>query len=244
MKTSFLGLDCTGETYSVGLWSPKGPCLEVSGFTARRALRDAPAAIESVLDMAGISSTALAGVGVTQGPGSFTGVRLGVTVAKTVALVAGCPVVGWDTLELLAYQSLGECGVGRVAVALDARRGELYAGVFSREQAGGGPLQVLLPTGVYEPHEFSLQLSRLGPFQLAIGAGFSAYPDILAADWTGPRLQGMGESAPRGGLIAYLSSRPDLGGHRVQPEDLWPVYCRRADIQVSQPPPSVDRSVS
>ncbi len=234
MKTFFLGLDCTGETYSVGLWSPKGPCLEASGFTARRALRDAPAAIESVLGQAGISATDLVGIGLTEGPGSFTGVRLGVAIVKTLALVAECPVIAWDTLELLAHQSLGTFGAGRVAVALDARRGELYGAVFSREKAGEAPLTALLPTGVYDPTEFSNQLKSLGPFQAAIGGGFAAYPQILGADWLGPRLQGTSESAPRGRLIAYLSSHPSFGGRRVSGEDLWPVYCRRADIQVSQ----------
>jgi tRNA threonylcarbamoyladenosine biosynthesis protein TsaB len=93
-----LGLDCSGETYSAGLWGSAGTRLEVSGSQPRRALRELPEAVAYLLRTAGAQASDLSAVGVTSGPGSFTGVRLGITVARTAALLAGCPACGWDTL--------------------------------------------------------------------------------------------------------------------------------------------------
>ncbi len=226
--TFALGLDCSGETYSVGISGGRGISLEAGGFQPRRALREIPGAISYLLKTAELSHSDLTVVGVTQGPGSFTGVRLGATVAKTVALIAGCPICPWDTLELLARQSLPQPSFGTAAVALDARRGELYCGVFRfRKDA----FDVVLPTGVRTPQEFQGELSNLETCQAAIGSGFAAYPDLLAVDWRGARYQTRENSAPSGRLIAELSLQ-----HQAQwiaSAELLPVYHRQADIQVS-----------
>ncbi len=226
--TLALGLDCSGETYSVGLSGGRGVSLEASGFQPRRALREIPGAIAYLLKVAGLTHRDLSVVGVTQGPGSFTGVRLGATVAKTVALVAGCPICPWDTLELLARQSLPAPSVGTAAVALDARRGELYCGIFRFEEER---FSALLPTGVRTPQEFQDELSKLEACEAAIGSGFAAYAELLPGDWKGSRHQTRDNSAPSGRLIAELSLQHQPNW--IASADLLPVYHRQADIQVS-----------
>ncbi len=225
-----LGLDCSGETYSLGLYGERGVSLEVSGFQPRRALREIPGALSYLLKTAGAAHSDLLVVGLTQGPGSFTGVRLGVTVAKTVVLVAGCPLCPWDTLELLARQSLPEPSVGTVAVALDARRGELYCGIF---EATGQEWRTLLPTGVRPPAEFGAELVRTESVQVVVGAGFAAYPDLWTSGWGGPRYLSREQSAPSGLAIAKLSFEHQSSW--ISSEALLPVYHRQADIQVSNP---------
>lgn len=226
--TLVLGLDCSGETYSVGLWSSSGLSLEASGQQPRRALRELPQAISYLLATAGVKADQLSALGVTQGPGSFTGVRLGVTVAKTVALVARCPVRGWDTLELLARQHLPRGSTGTVAVALDARRSELYCALF--EQKAEGEWHTLLPTSVRSPVDFQTELARRDAVHVAVGTGFQAYPTLLEPSWTGPRWQSRRDSAPSGLVVAELTgSDPSGWGDAAA---LVPVYHRRADIQV------------
>lgn len=225
-----LGLDCSGETYSLGLYGEHGVSLEASGFQPRRALREIPEALSYLLKTAGATHADLAVVGLTQGPGSFTGVRLGVTVAKTAALVAGCPLCPWDTLELLARQSLSEPSIGTVAVALDARRGELYCGIF---ESMGEEWRTLLPTGVRPPAEFGTELARTESIQVVVGAGFAAYRDLWPSGWKGPRYLSREQSAPSGLAIAKLSfEHPALW---IASQVLLPVYHRQADIQVSNP---------
>lgn len=221
-----LGLDCSGETYSAGLWGEAGQRLEVSGYQPRRALCELPAAIAYLLETAGARATDLSAVGVTSGPGSFTGVRLGVTVAKTAAMVANCPVTGWDTLELLARQHLPEGSLGIVAVALDARRGELYCAIFQRTEAA---LEASLATDVRKPEEFARELLALGSPDAAVGSGFEAYP-LLGPDWRGARLVTRQDSAPSGLTVARLTAASP--SRHTSAADLVPVYHRRADIQV------------
>lgn len=225
-----LGLDCSGETYSAGLWSRSGVSLEMGGYQPRKALRELPEALSCLLKTAGITVSDLSAVGVTAGPGSFTGVRLGVTIAKTVAFVAGCPVCAWDTLELLAHQHLPTGCSGTVAVALDARRSELYCGVFRRETE----LETLLPTEVRTPKEFAQALTGCEPVGLAVGSGFEAYPELLPCQWQGLRRTGRRESAPSGLDVAKLTAaHPELW---CPADKLEPVYHRKADIQVSSGP--------
>lgn len=230
MTTIALGIDCTAESYSVGLWSSAGTSLELSGHQPRRALRELPGAASTLLAMAGLGAGDLSVVGVTEGPGSFTGVRLGVTVAKTIAFVANCPVCGWDTLELLARQQLPEGSLGRAAVALDARRGELYCAVFQRTEA----FETRVATAVATPAEFAAVLEDGRELSVAVGSGFEAYPDLLPPQWCGAKLVSRQLSAPSGLEVARLSA---LAQQRWQPAaTLEPVYHRRADIQVSSGP--------
>lgn len=96
----------------------------------------APAAAE-VLAEAGRRATDVALVAVTAGPGSFTGLRVGVTMAKTFAYAVGCECLGLDTLETIAWQTAGTNPAGGLLhVVLDAQRKELYLARFCREAAG------------------------------------------------------------------------------------------------------------
>lgn len=212
MSDYVLGLDCSGETYSVGLLGPRGACAQVQGYLARRALKEMTGAVSHLLASQGVEPTQLSRVGVTRGPGSFTGVRLGVTLARTAALVAGCPAVGVDTLKVLAH------GRGLTAVALDARRSEVYCGLFHDEQ-------VLIPTDVRSPEEFAGLLAEHQPLTL-VGAGFEVYPEMASAPVT---LTDRVGAAPSGLTVARMALL-------LEPEEgpLQPHYFRRADIQVSR----------
>lgn len=88
---------------------------------------------------AGIGFAALDRIGVTVGPGSFTGLRVGLAFAKGLSLALGAPCVGVGTLQALAA-SVTESGV--VAAAIDARRGQLYLQLF-RDGAPLAPPQAL-----------------------------------------------------------------------------------------------------
>jgi tRNA threonylcarbamoyladenosine biosynthesis protein TsaB len=73
-------------------------------------------------------------VAVTAGPGSFTGLRLGVTTAKTLAYAVGCDILGVNTLEVIASQAPRECSL--IEVVLDAQRQQVFAGTLRRTPQG------------------------------------------------------------------------------------------------------------
>ena len=89
--------------------------------------------IEEMLAAAGRARGELAAVGVTTGPGSFTGVRIGVATAKGLAWALGCELAGVSSLAAMAAALLREHpGIDHAVPVLDARRGEVYAGLYRR----------------------------------------------------------------------------------------------------------------
>lgn len=86
--------------------------------------------VREALAEAGVALQDVERFAVTVGPGSFTGVRIGIAAARGFALATGRPVVGVGTLQALAA-SLPERAPGPVLAAIDARRGEIYAALFS-----------------------------------------------------------------------------------------------------------------
>ena len=105
MTEAVLALDCSGDTYSVGLLVEGRHQTSIDGLKARAALRDLPGHAAYLLKNSGLTYESLVAVGVTRGPGSFTGVRLGVTLAKTIAMTAGCGIAAFDTLFVMAAVS-------------------------------------------------------------------------------------------------------------------------------------------
>jgi tRNA threonylcarbamoyladenosine biosynthesis protein TsaB len=93
--------------------------------------------ISRVLDASGGARTDYDRIAVTVGPGSFTGLRVGVSAARALALAAGCPVVGVSTLAALAAPLMSTDAQHPVAACIDARHGRLYVQIF---EADGGTL--------------------------------------------------------------------------------------------------------
>ena len=132
MTPLYLGLDTASTYLALALWSPEeGPlatfCEAVGRDHAKRLVPE----LEGLLERAGVRRNDIRGVGVGLGPGSYTGLRVGVAAARGLARGLGVPIMGRGSLEAMAY---GELNEGEQAVvALDARRGNVYAGVFRKE---------------------------------------------------------------------------------------------------------------
>jgi tRNA threonylcarbamoyladenosine biosynthesis protein TsaB len=95
-------------------------------------------ALEDLFSQASTEPATLRGIGVGVGPGSYTGLRIAIATAKGLARGLDLPVTGCDTLAAIAFGYLrdGEMGIA----ALDARRGNVYAGIY---QKGGDEITVV-----------------------------------------------------------------------------------------------------
>ncbi len=126
-----LGIESSGMTGGVALLDENG--LRASAMVTSRTLysqRLLPS-IEWVLQRAGATVADLRGVAVSLGPGSFTGLRVGLSTAKGLALAQQIPLVGISTLEALAVRAAVPWFPPRVCTVLDARQGLLYAALYS-----------------------------------------------------------------------------------------------------------------
>ncbi|MBL4674248.1 MAG: tRNA (adenosine(37)-N6)-threonylcarbamoyltransferase complex dimerization subunit type 1 TsaB [Arenicella sp.] len=134
--------------------------------------------IESLLAEAQLGPQALDAVTVGQGPGSFTGLRIGVGVGQGLAFGANCPMIGVSSLDALALQALGD---NSVIAAIDARMGEVYWCEYQKigdqiKRLSG--LQVTPPTAV--------KFSNADVRGVVVGSAWSAYPNQFSAlnEWS------------------------------------------------------------
>lgn len=193
--------------------APRTRCLEPSQRVARYLMPE----IERLLAEGGITAAQLAGVAVATGPGSFTGLRIGVTVAKLLAYSLKIPLVQLDTLEIVAESTPLSPG-SRVWSVLDAQRGELF--VACREVSEDGHLKVVLPTQVFALANFldRLQTGDVIARQLPMGWEQEIPAGVQLAELVTPDVM-----ATTGGRLAWTRLRR---GETTDPFELVPQYHR------------------
>lgn len=155
-------------------------------------------------------------VAVTVGPGSYTGLRVGLSAARAVGLATGVPVVGVTTLSALLAPRLAMNGVGVVAAAIDARHGAVYLQAMS---AGDG---ILVPPTHLRLDEAA---DRLGPGPVTlVGSGGPPLAAVLRGRGIAVEVSGTG-----GPDIAWVASL----GLLADPAQALPrpMYLRGADAQ-------------
>jgi len=185
--------------------------------------------VDQVLKKAGVAARDLDVVAVSIGPGSFTGLRVGLATAKGLALGAGARVVGVPTLEALAegYASADTT----ICALLDAYRGEVYMALFRRN---GNVLERLSPDAVLAPGAVASALAAVeGPVHL-IGNGAARYRVALEAALGGRvcvRDEGL-RAAPTAAVVARLGIRQFAGGNKPDVEVAL-TYLRRAEAEVN-----------
>jgi tRNA threonylcarbamoyladenosine biosynthesis protein TsaB len=178
-------------------------------------------AVEALFNATGRRVAELGAIAVSQGPGNFTGLRIGLATAKSLAWALGCPLVPVPTLEVLAAQLPYQ--PHPVAVLMDAKRQEVYLGLFSCREAQ--------PRSLADP--IRVAAAALPPYLLPplllTGPGLTAYRESLKG-LLSPDLTWAPEEwrYPRASTVARLG-RGRLGqGLTVAPEKLTPTYLRAA----------------
>jgi tRNA threonylcarbamoyladenosine biosynthesis protein TsaB len=186
-------------------------------------------ALLAALDDAGVALADLDAFAVSIGPGSFTGLRVGVATLKGLAFGAAQRVVAVPTLAALAARA-GEAP-GPVAALLDARRGEVYAAIFADPAAHASSVA----PAVLRPAEVAERLARAagaGPCR-AIGDGVAVAAQALRTQ-LGDRIELV--PPPRGAAAAHAVGRVAQAllarGEAISADAVAPLYLRRAEAEV------------
>lgn len=132
MKPCLLALDTSTESMALAVLAPSGLHTRVESGGAQSSARLVPATL-ALLAEAGVAPSALDAVAFGQGPGAFTGLRTACAVAQGLAFGLDKPVLGIDSLMILAEDLAAE---GECWVAIDARMDEVYAAAYRRDAAG------------------------------------------------------------------------------------------------------------
>ena len=174
--------------------------------------------VNAVLVDAGIAKSDLDAIAVGIGPGAFTGVRLGVSLAQGMALALGIPAIGVSTLAALAMRATPDDG-SRVLAAIDARMGEVYWAPF---ELRGGEAVALAAERVSVPDVVLVE----GQGWHGVGTGFDAQHGRLARRLAGQLAAVDAAALPHAADIARLAVRAYERGEAHSPERLEPAYLR------------------
>ena len=162
-----LATDTATKSCSVAIVDDQAIMAESTSVSAQTHAVHLIEIVQKVLDMSGLTLSEIDGFAVGRGPGSFTGLRIGISTIKALAVATKKPVVGVSNLDALAVQAAISSNM--VCPLMDARKGEVY---FSRYRYENGNLQKIVPVQVSTLDEV---LSAINTACVFIGEGARLY---------------------------------------------------------------------
>ena len=215
-----LAVDTATLVSSVAIATPAALVAELTVQTRKTHSERLMPHIASLLTMAEVSQTSLKAVAVSNGPGSFTGLRIGLATAKALAYALKIPLIGVPTLAAMAFA----CPAPGVLLApmLDAQKGNVYLGLY--EWREGGMVEVEPPRVVAFP-EANAELAAKGRPVLLLGEAAVIYKDEIEHP-APPHIV-----MPRAGSVAVLAQQLYAQGVRHDVATLEPLYIRRSEAE-------------
>lgn len=225
MPTSLLAVDTATEICGIALAIDGRVETELildRGITHTQSVLSA---IDAVLGIAGISTAEIDAYAVTRGPGSFTGLRIGISTVKGLALAAAKPLVGISSLEVLAHQASGRADL--ICPVMDARRREVYWTQYQRTADG---LAAIREERVGPVTEMTASIEKECEL---IGNGVPTYRSELQAGLKFPvYLTDHEGNTLRPAVLARLAWQRLQIGETADIRTFAPVYLRKSDAEL------------
>ena len=239
-----LSLDTTTKTASCAV-ARDGVVLNEEPINPTRQLAlQLPGALRDILDLSAIALEEIDALAVATGPGSFTGLRIGIATMQGLAFGLGKPLIGISGLTALRAVASPAFLGSRIATWVDAWRGDVYAALFEDGRQVGEPVvahpealldAMLAPSGSRIPDPGPRSGTGLMANDITfIGDGAETYRDLIVsrlghaariADPVVPLLAG---------VIAVLATIDHAKGHRPPPHAIRPLYVRRPDAELAR----------
>ena len=225
-----LAIETATPAVSSALWEDGAPVAGFSLVAGQRHAEVLMPAVDRLFRLAGWQVGDVDAVAVDNGPGLFTGLRVGLATARAISAARDVPAVGVSSLDVLVHPLRRR--PGPVAAVVDARRSEVFWALY---RSDGERLQRLRPPEVVTPSTLAGILGALAgsdPAQgtlLAVGDGAWRYRDELVA--AGAEVDGPAEMWPGAGAVAELGWW-HLREHGAPVAPPRPVYLRQADVRI------------
>lgn len=219
-----LAIDTSGAYASVAVFDGRAVLAEETWLARRRHDDELFSAIERVAVLAGIALTAVRRLAVALGPGSFTGLRVGIAAAQGMARASGAGVVGVPTLDVVAHPF--RTGRVRVCAMVPAGRGEHYSAIYRRKGSEwsrrsridiGSAADLARSIAVDTVFAGEIDAATAAELRERLGAR-ALFPSASAA-------------TRRAGHLAELGWARAEAGEAVAPEGLVPIYVRPPAIR-------------
>ena len=182
--------------------------------------------VEHILKNTGLTVADMDAIAVAAGPGSFTGIRIGVAAAKGLAFAADKPAVGVSTLAAMA-RNVAFCD-GLVICAMDARRQQVYNALF---EAKDGQLTRLTPDRAIALEDLVAELKGTQTTQLVVGDGAQLCCNALTAAGIPARIAPPNLRTQSAWGVARLALEQARAGQLLTPNQLVPVYHRLSQAE-------------
>ncbi len=223
-----LGLDTSTSCGSIALVDSDKPLCEWTLNVRKTHAGRLLPGIEHLLQQTGIEIGRVDGFAVAVGPGSFTGLRIALTTAKTLSLVTGKPLAGIPTLDVLVENV--PFAHGLVCPALDARKGEIFAAVYEKDPQGK---TVRVTDYLSVPPETLSEMIE-GP-ALMLGDAVAVYGERLRRECRHPITFAPPETHfPRASVLCRLAIEKLSSGDQTHPRDLQALYARASDAELNR----------
>ncbi len=220
---NILALDTCTESCSAALLY-QGKVYECFEMTQRGHSELILGMMDNVLSQAGVGISVVDALAFGRGPGSFTGVRVGVGVAQGIAFARDIPVISISSLAAVAQGAADELDIDHLAVAMDARMGEIYCASYQREN---GLVKRIDEERVCPPQDFSpASAPDSSQVWVGVGTGWREYDAILRECFINQLSQVSVDHYPRATSIVKLAKLAAEAGHVLPAEQAMPVYLR------------------
>lgn len=197
-----------------------------SGINGRHAENISPQ-IAFIKEQAGINYSELGAIAVDIGPGLFTGLRVGVATAVSIAHALTLPIIGISSLDLLAFPARWTSRL--IVSAMDARRGELFTALFRRVPGG---IQRVRDANVCTAEDLAAEIQTFDESILLVGDGALRYAEVFESLGR-VELAEQGLAHPSARAMVQLAHARAMREEFVQPWDLEPIYLRKPDAEIN-----------